>query len=119
MGKEMRIEIKSYTDGGNIEEERIGFEVKESCNLKFFAVCHTKKTTQGFYNRPYHMFWFYPKDVAEGDEIVLYTKQGVDNTEERNGRSIHFFYWGLKEPIIKDGQCVVLSEIDDWELKVF
>lgn len=115
----MKIEVKSYTDSGNLNDERIGFTVLESCNLKFFVVCHTKMLEKGFYNRPSNTFWFYPKDVKTGDEIVLYTKKGVDKTEERDGHSIHFFYWGLDNPIIKANDCVVLVEINDWELKRF
>lgn len=115
----MKIEISSYTDSGNLNDERIGFKVLESCNLKFFALCHTRKTEHGFYNRPYNVFWFYPKDVEAGDEVVVYTKKGKDNTETRDGHSIHFIYWGLDHSIIKEGDCVVLVEIEDWALRKF
>ena len=114
----MKIEFTSFGDAGNIEDERIGFRVLESCDLKFFAVYHTRKTENGFYNRPKHVFWFYPKNVTVGDEIVLYTKKGTDNIEERDDHTVHFLYWGLEDSIIKEGDCIVISEISDWSVHV-
>lgn len=114
----MKIEFTSFGDAGNIEDERIGFRVLESCDLKFFAVYHTRKTENGFYNRPKHVFWFYPKIVTVGDEIVLYTKKGTDNIEERDDHTVHFLYWGLEDSIIKEGDCIVISEISDWSVHV-
>ena len=70
----------------------------------------------GFYNRPYHVFWFYPKDVNAGDEIVLYTKNGIDSTEDRGDHKVHFIYWRLESSILSKEDCVVLSEVDDWSV---
>lgn len=115
----MKIELTSVVDAGDLENERIGFKVRQSCDLKFFAVYHTSKTKSGFYNRPKHVLWFYPKKVAAGDEIVLYTKDGVDTTETASDHSIHFLYWRLDESIVQDGDCIVLSEINDWSVNSF
>lgn len=112
----MKIKFISFGDAGNISEERIGFRVVESCDLSFFAVYHTKKTEKGFYNRPEHVFWFYPKNVQAGDEIVLYTKDGTDSIEEREDHKVHFIYWRLKDAILKKGDCIVLSEINNWSV---
>ena len=112
----MKIVLTSFGDAGNISEERIGFRVKESCNMKFFVVYHTRKTEGGFSNRPAHVFWFYPKDVKAGDEVVLYTKSGKDSIEEKGDHKVHFFYWHLDAPILSEGNCIVLSEVDDWEV---
>ena len=112
----MKIEFISFGDAGNILEERIGFRVQESCDLKFYAVYHTRQAKNGFYNRPVHVFWFYPKNVAAGDEVVLYTKEGVDNIEERGEHKVHFIYWGLKESILRKDDCIVISEIYDWSV---
>lgn len=112
----MKLKLISFGDAGNMSEERIGFRVLQPCNLKFFVVYHTENKERGFYNRPKHVFWFYPKDVNVGDEVVLYTKDGVDSTEERNGHKIHFIYWRLQEPILEAGDCIVLSEVNDWSV---
>ena len=112
----MKVEFISFGDAGNIEDERIGFRVLESCDLRFFALYHTQKTDKGFYNRPDHVFWFYPHDVNAGDEIVVYTKDGKDNVEEREDHKVHFFYWSLNEPILKKGDCIVISEMNDWSV---
>lgn len=115
----MKIELTSFVDAGDLENERIGFKVKQSCNLKFFAVYHTSKTQSGFYNRPKHVLWFYPKAVQAGDEIVLYTKRGEDTIETVSDHNIHFLHWRLDESIMQEGDCVVLSEINDWSVTSF
>ena len=115
----MRIELATFADQGDLKEERIGFRVIQSCNLKYFAVYHTEKTANGFYNRPKHVYWFTPQEVSAGDEIVLYTKKGSNNTAIRNDRQVHFIYWGLDEPIMKKGDCIVLSELEDWSVTKF
>lgn len=116
----MKMRLRSYGDEGNLSEERIGFQVLRDCNLKFFVVYHTNITDGGFYNRPSDVFWFYPKDVKAGDEVVLYTKEGTDSSEKKaDGHTIHFFYWGLNSPIIVKGDCIVLSEVEDWSVTRF
>lgn len=110
----MKIQLISFGDAGRLEDERIGFHVLEACNLKFYTVCHTRKTESGFFNRPEHVFWFYPKEVNAGDEIVLYTKSGIDSTEDRGDHKVHFIYWRLQSSILKDGDCIVLSEQNNW-----
>lgn len=115
----MKLMIKSYGDIGNLNDERIGMRVLEDCNLKFFAVYHTSVNEKGFYNRPKHVFWFYPKDVKAGDEVVLYTRKGADNTIDKDDHQVHFIYWGLDQSIANKGDCVVLSEIKDWMIEKF
>lgn len=112
----MKLKFTKYGDAGVLDDERVGFVVTQDCNLKFYAVYHTRIGEQGFFNRPKHVFWFYPKEVKRGDEIVLYTKNGEDKTIEENGHSVHFFYWRLNEPIFNKGEGLVLSEIEDWSV---
>ena len=112
----MKLEIRSFGDSGNYTDERIGFLARQACNLKFYAVYHTSKTEIGFYNRPKHVFWFYPKDVKAGDEVVLYTKKGMDSSMQKDGHTVHFIYWGLDESILGEKDCIVLSEINDWNV---
>ena len=115
----MRIVLYTTADQGNLNDERIGFRVIQPCNLKHFAVYHTEKTSNGFYNRPKHVFWFAPQEVNAGDEIVLYTKKGSNNTIHKDDRQVHFIYWGLDKPIMNRGECIVLSEIEDWSVTSF
>lgn len=115
----MRIEISSFADQGNINEERVGLKVLQQCNLKYYAVYHTEKTSNGFFNRPKHVLWFTPREVNPGDEIVLYTKKGIDNTALREGKTVHFMYWGLEESIMSPNDCLVLSEINNWSVTRF
>lgn len=113
----MKIRVRSYGGDGILSEERIGFQVLQDCNLKFFVVYHTLKTEGGFFNRPIDVFWFYPKEVKTGDEVVLYTKAGVDNSRiNEDGHTVHFLFWGLDHPILQKGECVVLSEVTDWSV---
>lgn len=113
----MKLKIKSFSDAGNLKDERIGFEVLENCDLSFFIVHSTSKTPNGFYNRPQHTFWFYPLKVNAGDEVVLYTKTGTDSKREENDKTIHFIYWGLNEAILKEKKCIVLVEVENWVIK--
>ena len=116
----MKLVFSSYGDEGNLSDERFGFKVVQDCNLKFYVAYHTHETDGGFYNRPLDVFWFYPKNVKAGDEVVLYTKKGEDSSEIRkDGHTVHFFFWGLDKPIIKKGDCIVLSEVNSWSVTDF
>ena len=49
-------------------------------------------------------------------QMINDIKDGKDNVEERENHKVHFFYWRLKEPILKKGDCIVISEMNDWSV---
>lgn len=114
----MEIILKSIGDKGDLNNERIGFTVVTSCELKYFLVIRTKKTDGGFQNKGTDYFWFLPQQVKENDKIVLYSKKGQNSVKDNlDGTKTYFFYWGLNSPVFKSSDdIVVLANIKNWKL---
>lgn len=115
----MELKISGVSDKGDLNNERVGFDVIRDCELKFYQLFRTTFSDKGgFYNRSKNAFWFAPKAVKAGDKIVVYTRTGKDNLKlNSNGTTTYWLYWGLEEPIFKtEKDGVVLVEIKNWEL---
>jgi hypothetical protein len=114
----MEIVLKSIGDKGDLNNERVGFNVLSTCELKYFLVIRTKKMASGFENKGTDYFWFLPQQVKTNDKVVLYTKSGQNSVNENSdGTKTFFFYWGLKTPIFKTADdIVVLANIKNWKL---
>jgi hypothetical protein len=115
----MELVITAIGDKGDLKSERIGMKVLKDCELKFYLLFKTEKIDGGgFYNRSKESYWFYPKKVKAGDKVVVYSKRGIDKSEEKSdGTTVHFIYWGLTEPIFtNENKIVVLSQINDWSM---
>src|SRR5688572_6556811 len=83
---QMEIVIKNFGDKGDINNERIGFNVLATCELKYFLVIRTQKTESGFVNKGTDYFWFLPQLVNVNDKVVLYTKAGQTSVKENLDR---------------------------------
>lgn len=57
----MKIELTSFVDAGDLENERIGFKVKQSCNLKFLPYIIHQKLNRDFIIVPNMSSGFTPK----------------------------------------------------------
>lgn len=114
----MALKINSIGDKGIHADERIGFTVLSSCDIKKYMVFRTRFTESGFYNISKNAYWFTPREVNAGDRVVLYTKKGNSSVKDNSdGSKTYFFYWGLDEPIFTDAvNGVVLVDINNWEL---
>lgn len=114
----MEIILKNIGDKGDLRNERIGFDVLSTCELKYFLVIRSKKTDGGFQNKGTDYFWFLPQQVKAKDKVVLYSKSGQNSVNENpDGTRTFFFYWGLKAPIFKNSDdIVVLANIKNWKL---
>lgn len=114
----MEIVLKSIGDKGDLNNERIGFNVLTTCELKYFMVIRTKKTDGGFQNRGTDYFWFLPQQVNANDKIVLYSRQGQSSVKQNaDGTKTYFFYWGLSSPIFMNvNDIVVLANVKNWKL---
>ena len=115
----MELKISGISDRGILKDERIGFNVIKDCELKFYQLFRTKfGEFGGFYNRGQSAYWFAPKKVKAGDKIVVYTKNGTDNSKvNENGTTTYWLYWGLDKPIFTDdNNGIVLVQINDWVL---
>jgi hypothetical protein len=115
----MEIRVSSIGDKGDLSNERIGFNILKSCQLKYYLLVKTSKTKNGFANIGNAFYWFLPKKVNEKDKVVIYTKAGESSVKENNdGTKTYFFFWGLDSPIFKsDSDKVVLVKADDWKMK--
>jgi hypothetical protein len=65
-------------------------------------------------------FWFPPKMVKQGDNIIVYSNAGTV-TQETNpdGTTNHFFHWGFPQTIWQDpAACVVVVDVNSWQTSI-
>jgi hypothetical protein len=114
----MALVITGFGNKGDLNNERVGFRVNSSGDLKYFFVFSTNFTETGFYNRSKDAYWFAPEKVQVGDKVVLYTKAGTDSFQVNDdGTKTFFKYWGLSNPIFSDqSRGIVVAEVTTWAL---
>jgi hypothetical protein len=113
----MKIQIERIVDHGQ-NSERVELSVTEDCNLGFFIVADTTYTDPTHIsNKLRHMYWFVNKEVKCGDKVTLYTRKGMDSSENLpNGRMRYTIYWQLEVNVWNnDGDAAVLLEIGTWK----
>lgn len=116
----MKLQIKYVKDNGIIESERVILKSTGDINVGTYIVSDTTYyTNDEISNELRHMFWIPDKEVAQGDLIVIYTKDGKNKSVKNDsGNSTHFFYWGLGKSIWnKSGDAAVLFSLADWAYK--
>jgi len=114
----MELRILTISDKGSLLNERIGFKAFKKCQLKYFLVIRTNKTNNGFINVSENAYWFLPQEINENDQVVLYTKKGVNSILDNNdGTKTYFFFWGLTKAIFdNDTASVVLVNANTWQM---
>ena len=96
----MKLAIRSVADRGDLDKERLFLKVRSDTDVGDYALVQS-----GFYDGSvtidiHYTYWFPYKRVEAKDLVVLYTKVGRGNEKElENGRTAHFFYWGLSNAI--------------------
>ncbi|SEW27403.1 hypothetical protein SAMN05421841_1962 [Chryseobacterium wanjuense] len=114
----MNISIKKVIDFGH-NTERIEFLILSNCNISYYLVSDTTFVTPDkISNKLRHIYWFPSKDVKRGDEIVLYTKKGINKSESINSgqNTRYIFYWGLESFVWNNsGDSAVLFELNTWK----
>ncbi len=122
----MKVAWVGIYDRGNIQLERVHFRALFDIDLQFYAILDTQYQSPlpfiqaapfnqiGVGNR--NCFWFAPFKVKAGQNVVLYTRAGAQNTETRTDGSVfHFFFRGLALPIYQPlEKCAVIFEINNW-----
>jgi hypothetical protein len=117
----MRLKLVTIADRGSFNDERVHLKVLSRASLTHYAVFATLKATNGsVITPPKHAYWFTDLVLNPGDNVVLYTRIGTNNSQKReDGLSNHFFFWGLPSPIFSQpSSCAILLEIDTWESTV-
>lgn len=111
-----RITIRSVVDKGNMEKERLVLVACIDMDIGDYILIQT-----GFYEDSvtidtYNTYWFPYKKIEKDDLVVLYTKRGRDSQKElEEGKKVHFFYWGLSEPIWStEDRSPVLLYAPEW-----
>lgn len=116
----MSIEIKYVKDAGNKGKERIVLKASTNDDVGRYILFDTTYLEEGIVsNHVRHSFWFPDKEVAEGDLIVVYTRDGTSKSvENKNGTISHFLYMGIDKTIWnKTSNCAVLIEVKSWDFK--
>ena len=113
----MKIELIAIYDRGNLSQERLHFRALSDIDLRYYAVFDT------FYTEPDKIqatqktcYWFPPKLIKAGENVVLYTRGGNESRETKNdGKIYNFIFRGLNAPLyLQREKCAVLFEIQSW-----
>ena len=101
-------------------EERLHFKAATAVDLSYYAVFDSSYVSENgvsAYQRS--CYWFGPKKIAAGDNVVLYTRAGASSTETRpDGSLFHFFFRGLGGPIYTEEQSApILFELNTWSAR--
>ena len=115
----MKMEILSVADRGNIGKERLLLEVRADTDIGDYVVLQSGFSEDSVTTNIYHAFWPPYKLVRAGDLIVIYTTSGKDNRKKLdNGKSAHFYYWGLEKPIWSTtGRAPIVLHAPKWTSK--
>jgi hypothetical protein len=113
----MKISLVGIYDRGSLEKERLHFRAEVDLDLSFFVVLdshYLQPTTVEAANRM--GYWFVPRSVKKGENVVLYSRAGSTNTETRpDGAIYHFMFRGHSNPLYASpNACAVLMEVQTW-----
>lgn len=115
----MRLDIVRVDDEGKLDNERLLLKANGRTEVGNYlllpAGVHGDRLTAPARNP----FWFPDKQVDVGDLVVVYTKEGGDTDRLMDdGRKVHFFYWGLDDPVWGGGDLApVLFHAREWASK--
>jgi hypothetical protein len=110
-------------DRGNIANERVHFRASVDIDLRFCVILDTHYQQPSIFQPggvieagSKNCYWFAPFIIKAGQNVVLYTRVGNQNTETRpDGSVFHFFFRGLTQPLFQQtNRCAVLFEINNW-----
>jgi hypothetical protein len=114
----MKLNIVRIQDPGVAFQERVHLSVTLATNLSNYVLLNTLLQNDGkLTNIPRHSYWFGPKFVKPGDNVILYTGPGTYNCKVRqDGGTDHFFYWGIAQTIFGSAESrATLLEITAWD----
>ena len=112
----MRLEIQSVVDQGRADRERLVLRVRADMDVGDYILIQSDFQGDSVTIATHHTYWFPYKAVKSGDLVVLYTKSGWINEKVLpDGKRVHFFYWGLDEPIWSgEDRAPVLLHAPEW-----
>jgi hypothetical protein len=115
----MNLTWVTITDKGSAEE-RLHFRASAAIDLSYYAIFDSFYIGENGVSPYQHTcYWFGPKAVKPGENVVLYTRAGSPSTENRpDGSVFHFLFRGLASPLYTTPQSSpVLFELNTWAAK--
>ena len=111
-----RITIRSVADKGDAEKERLVLAARVDMDIGDYILIQTGFLDGSVTIDIHYTYWFPYKKIEAGDLVVLYTKSGQSSQKElEEGKKVHFFYWGLSEPIWStEDRSPVLLHAPEW-----
>ena len=115
----MKVELDRVYSPGEIEKERLVLNVRASTDIGDYALLQARYADDTLLSGRCEAYWFPFKAVNRDDLVVVYTKQGAMKEKEwKDGTKVHFFYWGLTQPIWNaEDRGLVILHGPTWEDK--
>ena len=114
----MNLNIVTIADRGIANQERLHIVALVDSDLSYYSVLLSIRNIMGRVSTGFRAaYWFGPRPVKAGDNIILYSGIGKDTSEVRaDGGRNHFYYWGLKNTVWGPlTSCAVLLEVRNWQ----
>ncbi|MBL7937607.1 MAG: lamin tail domain-containing protein [Bacteroidia bacterium] len=115
----MKVKINKVNSPGNLAKERVGFVALETVEISNYAVMdHSFSNDGDLSDIGRHVYKFPKKVIPQGDKIVLYTKRGTNSAEQKEGYTVHFFYWNRAATVwnANDRDTCILMEVHDTQV---
>jgi hypothetical protein len=113
----MKFRTLNITNRGRILDEYVAFTVESVHSLSFSILLRSFYVADNAISPgSVDAFWFPNQVVKPGDNVFLFTKDGVNtNSTDPDGCTSYFFYWGRKDPVWQLPQsCAVLVDAATW-----
>lgn len=104
-------------DRGVLKDERVHYRASVDLDLSDYAVYESSVAGPNAINSGHSTcFWFGPRRIKAGENVVLYTRAGNPGTETRkDGTVYHFFFRGLTSALYANPDSrSVLFELNTW-----
>lgn len=99
-------------------EERLHLRATSAVDLSSYVVFDTMSVSPGTVNAGQRTaYWFGPKKIQAGHNVVLYTRAGTPSSETRaDGTVYHFLFRGVSAPLYGSPQSrAVVFELNTWQ----
>ena|SRR5438477_12079168 len=101
-------------------EERLHFRAVTNIDLSYYAVFDSFYVSDvGVSAYQHSCYWFGPKKIKAGENVVLYTRAGAASTETRpDGSVYHFLFRELNQPLYTTPTSApILFELNTWSAR--
>ena len=90
---------------GNYDLEQVIINVNYDCDLYDYVLVQINRNEEDIPDYgSCHFLTFDELELKEGDQVVVMTNRGKDESYERNERSIHVIHWNLATTVWDKGE---------------